>query len=69
MKERITYIRLAKYNKLRLTWFRKLRLVDPPNIGNVRVCRNRLVACHTDLVLIISVEINIFMPDMNETYQ
>ena len=26
--------------------------------------RNRLVACHTDLVLIINVEINIFMPDI-----
>ena len=31
--------------------------------------RNRLVACHTDLVLIINVEINIIRPDMNETYQ
>ena len=30
--------------------------------------RNRLVACHTDLVLIINVEIKIFRPDMNETY-
>ena len=30
--------------------------------------RNRLVAYHTDLVLIINVEINIFRPDMNETY-
>ena len=26
--------------------------------------RNRLVACHTDLVLIINVEINICMPDI-----
>ena len=30
--------------------------------------RNRLVAYHTDIVLIINVEINIFRPDMNETY-
>ena len=30
--------------------------------------RNRLVACHTALVLIINVEINIFRPDINETY-
>ncbi len=30
--------------------------------------RNMLVAYHTDLVLIINVEINIFRPDMNETY-
>ncbi len=26
--------------------------------------RNRLVACHTNLVLIINVDINIFMPDI-----
>ena len=31
--------------------------------------RNRLVAYHTDLVLIIKVEINIIRPDMNEIYQ
>ena len=42
-KERITYIRLAKDHKLRLTWFRKLRLVDPPNSDNVRVCSTYVV--------------------------
>ena len=31
--------------------------------------RNRLVAYHADLVLIINVEMNIIRPDMNETYQ
>ena len=31
--------------------------------------RNRLVAYHTDLVLIINVEINIIRLDMNEIYQ
>ena len=31
--------------------------------------RNWLVAYHTDIVLIINVEINIIGPDMNETYQ
>ena len=29
---------LPKDHKLRLTWFKKLRLVDPPNTDNVRVC-------------------------------
>ena len=31
--------------------------------------RNMLVEYHTDLVLMINVEINIISPDMNETYQ
>ena len=30
--------------------------------------RNRLVVCHTDLVLKHNVDINIFRPDMIETY-
>ena len=31
--------------------------------------RNRLVACHTDSFLIISIEINIIKPDLNQTYE
>ena len=31
--------------------------------------RNMLVAYHTDLVLIINVEINIIRPDLNDIYQ
>ncbi len=34
----IKFIQVAKYHKLRLTWFKKLRLVDPPNTDIVRVC-------------------------------
>ena len=37
-KKGLSLFRLAKDYKLRLTWFRKLRLVDPPNSDNVRVC-------------------------------
>ena len=37
-KKGLSLFRLAKYDKLRLTWFRKLGLVDPPNSDNVRVC-------------------------------
>ena len=29
---------MPKDHKLRLTWFKKLRLVDPPNTDNVCVC-------------------------------
>ena len=31
--------------------------------------RNRLVACHTDSFLIISIEIKIVRPDLNQTYE
>ena len=31
--------------------------------------RNWLVAYHTDIVLIINVEINLIRPDINEIYQ
>ncbi len=116
-KKGLSLLRLAKDHKLRLTWFRKLGLVEPPNSDNVRVCvyvvntshgwdqedkkrhyerycakpyclsiskqsqecfpkdeqnvlkRNWLVAYHTDIVLIINVEINLIRPDMNEIYQ
>ena len=119
-KKGLSCFRLAKDHKLRLTWFRKLRLVDPPNTDNVCVCsehfpeecfivdmqatmgpirqkeawrkmlyqiyclsisrlsqecfpkdkqnvlrRIPLVACHTDAVLIINIEIHIIRPDMN----
>ena len=37
-KKGVSFFRLPKYHKLRLTWFKKLRLVDPPNTDNVRVC-------------------------------
>ena len=38
-KKGLSFFRLPpKDHKLRLTWFKKLRLVDPPNTGNVRVC-------------------------------
>ena len=114
----------AKYHKLRLTWFTKLRPVDPPNTDNVcvrsehftgecfivdmqaamgskktkrsltkdavptlfsfnklpvprvlserpgkRAEKNRLVAYHTDSLLIIIIEINIIWPDLNLTCQ
>ena len=29
-------------HNLRLTWFKKLRLVDPPNSDNVRVCSEHI---------------------------
>ena len=37
-KKGLSLFRLAKDHKFRLTWFRKLGLVEPPNIDNVRVC-------------------------------
>ena len=37
-KKALRLFRLPKYHKLRLTWFKKLRLVDPPNTDIVRVC-------------------------------
>ena len=37
-KKGLSLFRLAKDHKLRLTWFRKLGLVEPPNSDNVRVC-------------------------------
>ena len=37
MKERIAFIQVGKIPQTRLTWFRKLRLVDPTNSDNVRV--------------------------------
>ena len=40
-----------------------------PNDDQNVLKRNKLVAYHTDLVLIIIVEINIIRPDMNEAYQ
>ena len=36
-KKGVNFFRLPKDHKLRLTWFKKLRLVDPPNTDNVRV--------------------------------
>ena len=37
-KKGLSFFRLPKDHKLRLTWFKKLRLVDPSNTDNVRVC-------------------------------
>ncbi len=37
-KKGLSFFRLPKDHKLRRTWFKKLRLVDPPNTDNVRVC-------------------------------
>ena len=37
-KKGVSFFSLPKDHKLRLTWFKKLRLVDPPNTDNVRVC-------------------------------
>ena len=37
-KKGLSLLRLAKDHKLRLTWFRKLGLVEPPNNDNVGVC-------------------------------
>ena len=37
-KKGLSFFRLPRDHKLRLTWFKKLRLVDPPNTDNVRVC-------------------------------
>ena len=37
-KKGLSFFRLPKDHKLRLTWFKNLRLVDPPNTDNVRVC-------------------------------
>ena len=39
-----------------------------PKVEQNVLKRNRLVAYHTDLVLIINVEINIIRPDMNEIF-
>ena len=36
-KKGLSLLRLAKDHKLRLTWFRKLGLVEPPNSDNFRV--------------------------------
>ena len=36
-KKGLSYSRLPRDHKLRLTWLKKLRLVDPPNTDNVRV--------------------------------
>ena len=41
-KKGVSFFRLPKDHKLRLTWFMKLRLVDPPNTDNVRVCSEQL---------------------------
>ena len=38
IKKGLSFFRLPKDHKLRLTWFKQLRLVDPPNTDNVRVC-------------------------------
>ena len=37
-KKGLSFFRFPKDHKLRLTWFKKLRLVDPPNTDNIRVC-------------------------------
>ena len=37
-KKGLSFFRLPKDHKLRLTWLKKLRLVDPPNTDNVRLC-------------------------------
>ena len=37
-KKGLSLFRLPRDHKLRLTWSKKLRLVDPPNTDNVRVC-------------------------------
>ena len=37
-KKGLSFFSLPKDHKLRLTWFKKLRLVDPPNTDNVRLC-------------------------------
>ena len=37
-KKGLSFVRFPKDHKLRLTWFKKLRLVDPPNTDNIRVC-------------------------------
>ena len=37
-KKGFIFFRLPRDHTLRLTWFKKLRLVDPPNNDNVRVC-------------------------------
>ena len=37
-KKGLSFFRLPRDHKLRVTWFKKLRLVDPPNTDNVRVC-------------------------------
>ena len=34
----VSFFRLPKDHALRLTWFKKLRLVNPPDTENVRVC-------------------------------
>ena len=36
-KKGLSLFRLPKDHNLRLTWFKNLRLVDPPNTDNVRV--------------------------------
>ena len=37
-KKGLSLFRLPKDHNLRLTWFKKLRLVDPPNTDNIPVC-------------------------------
>ena len=37
-KKRLRFFRFPKYHKLKLTWLRKLRLLDLPTTDNVRVC-------------------------------
>ena len=37
-KKGLSFFRLPRDHTIRLTWFKKLRLVDPPNTDNVRVC-------------------------------
>ena len=41
-KKGLSLFRLPKDHNLRLTWFKKLRLVDPPNTDNVRVCSEHI---------------------------
>ena len=44
-KKGLSLFRLPKDHNLRLTWFKKLRLVDPPNTDNVRVCSEHITEC------------------------
>ena len=41
-KKGLSLFRLPNDHNLRLTWFKKLRLVDPPNTDNVCVCSEHI---------------------------
>ena len=41
-KKGLSLFMLPKDHNLRLTWFKKLRLVDPPNSDNLRVCSEHI---------------------------